>query len=493
VKTIGVIGSGFSGLAAAATLAKAGYNVTVIEKNTSLGGRARKFEVDGFTFDMGPSWYWMPEVFEDFFATFGKKVEDYYQLLRLDPSYEVVFSGGERIPMPADYEELCTLFESIEKGSSTKLTKFLDEAAYKYKVGMEEFVWKPSHSILEFADFRVFKSLFKLQMLSSIGKQIDMLFKDERLRNILKFPVLFLGATPENTPALYSLMNYADLKLGTWYPQGGMYEVIDGFVKVCKEQGVKFILDAEVTAFNMQGSEIKSMVTKKGDISFDYIIASADYHHVEQHLLPEKYRQYTPEYWDKRTMAPSSLLYYLGLDTKIGGVSHHTLFFDENFDVHAEEIYTDPKWPSKPLFYLSCPSVTDSSIAPVGMTNMFLLMPLAPDIKGDDEATRERYFQIMVDRVKTMLGVDITPHIIYKRSYCATDFKQDYHAFKGNAYGLANTLLQTAFLKPKLKNKKVSNLYYTGQLTTPGPGVPPSIISGQVVANEIIKNERITR
>lgn len=489
MKKVGVIGSGFSGLSAAACLAKAGFDVTVLEKNDELGGRARKFETQGFTFDMGPSWYWMPEVFEQFFNLFDKKSSDFYELVRLDPSYEVLFGNDDKVALPADFESLKNIFESIETGSSLKLEEFLADAEYKYKVGMSEFVWKPGHSIMEFADIRVVMSLFRLQMLSSISSQIDRLFGSEKIRNILKFPVLFLGATPENTPALYSLMNYADLKLGTWYPLGGMFKVIDAFVEIAESQGVKFITNAEVKSISVKDNLAHIVNTENNSYTFDYVVASADYHHVEQKLLPEAYRNYSEIYWQKRTMAPSSLLFYLGLNIKLENVKHHNLFFDRDFAQHAHEIYTEPSWPSEPLFYMCVPSVTDASLAPEGNENVFILMPLAPGIE-DNDILREKYFEIICNRFEDVTGINIRPNIIYKKSYCVNDFVSDYNAFRGNAYGLANTLKQTAFLKPKLRNKFLSNLYYTGQLTSPGPGVPPSIISGQVVASEIIKTNK---
>lgn len=487
---VGIIGSGFSSLAAAACLAKEGFDVTVFEKNNDLGGRCRKFEADGFLFDMGPSWYWMPEVFENFYGIFGKKVSDFYELIRLNPSYSVIFGQNDNVEIPADYNELKNLFEKLEKGSAANLDTFLADAEYKYNVGMTEFVWKPGHSIMEFADFRVVQSLFKLQMLSSISSQIDKLFKNEKIRNILKFPVLFLGATPENTPALYSLMNYADLKLGTWYPMGGMHKITDAFVAIAKSQGVKFMTDNRVISVECEGRKAKSLTTTSGKFKVDYIVAGGDYHHVDQAILPGQYKNYTADYWDKRVMAPSSLLFYIGLNTKLKNVQHHNLYFDKDFSIHAHEIYTEPKWPSQPLFYMCCPSVTDHSVAPDGCENVFLLMPLAPDVE-DNEDIREKYFDIMLDRLHQVSGLHLKPNIVYKKSFCVNDFISEYNSFKGNAYGLANTLMQTAFLKPKLKNKNLDNFYYTGQLTTPGPGVPPSIISGQVVASEIIKSHKL--
>lgn len=480
MKTAGIIGSGFAGLAAACTLAQKGYKVSVFEKNKDLGGRARKFHAEGFMFDMGPSWYWMPEVFENFFNKFGKSASDYYDLVRLNPSYNVIFGKDDMVSMPASFDELEKLFEEIEPGSSENLRKFLAEAEYKYKVGMEEFVWKPGLSLFEFADTRVLKSVFKLQMFTSLASQVEKLFKNRKLREILKFPVLFLGATPENTPALYSLMNHADLSLGTWYPMGGMHKIIEGFVSLAQELGVEFFTGEPVERIDMVNGKAAGFTTHKRSYQFDYIVAGADYHHVEQKLLPQKYRSYTPKYWENRTMAPSSLLFYLGLDKRINGLQHHNLFFDRDFDLHAREIYTQPAWPKEPLFYVSCPSKTDASVAPMGKENLFILMPLAPGIDDSDEL-REKYFNVIAERIKYILGDDIREHIIYKRSFCLTDFVSDYNAFKGNAYGLANTLQQTAILKPKVHHDKVPNLYYAGQLTSPGPGMPPSIISGQLV------------
>ena len=485
-KTI-VIGAGFSGITAAASLAQKGYEVTILEKNTVAGGRARKFGVDGYTFDMGPSWYWMPAVFEQFFTQFGKQRSDYYELVRLDPSYTIFFGTQDTMDVPANIDALYAMFERYEPRSSPKLKKFLDEAAYKYKVGMEEFVYKPGNSVLEFADIRVFKSLFRLQMFSSISSQIRSLFKHPQLIQLLEFPVLFLGATPQNTPAMYSLMNYADLVLGTWYPLGGMHKIIEGMLSVAKELGVKIKLDQEVQSIYVPNGHATKVITQNQEYHVDIVVGSADYHHIEQKLLDKEHRRYTPAYWDKRTMAPSSLLFYLGVNKKLHQLQHHNLFFDEDFELHAKEIYTNPKWPTAPLFYACMSSKTDATVAPEGCENLFLLVPVAPDLE-DTPALREQYFNMIMDRLEKLTGQNIRDAVVYKRSFAHNDFKADYHAFKGNAYGLANTLMQTAILKPKMRSQKVKNLFYTGQLTTPGPGMPPSIISGQVVAEEIFKS-----
>jgi phytoene desaturase len=483
--TVTIIGAGFAGMAAAALLAKDGFDVTVIEKNEMAGGRARTWQKDGFIFDMGPSWYWMPDVFENYYNLFGKTASDFYSLKRLSPSYRIYFGKNDTIDVPATLDDLYALFEKLEQGSTGNLKYFLDQAKYKYDVGMSEYVFKPSHSVMEYFDPRLAISGIKLQLLGNMRKHVHQLFKNERLRKLLEFPVLFLGATPQNTPALYSLMNYADLVLGTWYPIGGMHQIVAAMQNIAESEGVKFIFDTEVTKIEVKNNLAEYVITDQGNFKSDFVVGNADYHHIDQQLFDQPYRNYDKKYWDKRTMAPSCLLFYIGLNKKLDNILHHNLFFDENFDQHAEEIYSNPQWPSKPLFYACCPSVTDKSVAPEGCENLFFLIPLAPDLE-DNESKREEYFNVLIERFKNLTGNDISSSILFKRSYAMKDFTDDYNAFKGNAYGLANTLKQTAFLKPKMKSK-VTNFLYTGQLTVPGPGVPPAIISGQVVAKEIKK------
>lgn len=484
-KKVIVIGAGFSGLSTATELADKGYEVTIVEKNEQAGGRARVFQEKGFTFDMGPSWYWMPDIFDNYFARFGKKTADYYSLKRLDPSYSVILSDEEVVDMPANYEELRELFESIEPGAANALDRFLDQAAYKYKVGIQEFVWKPSVKITEFLSLRILVDALRMDVFSSFYSHVRKFFKSETLLKLMEFPILFLGAISQNTPAMYSLMNYAEIKLGTWYPMGGMHKIVQGMVDLAISKGVSIQYNSEVTGFAIEAGSVKGVKFSDGILAADAVVASADYHHVET-LLGDAHRNYDESYWDKRVMAPSSLLFYLGINKRLPRLKHHNLFFDRDFSVHSHEIYTDPMWPSDPLFYASAPSVTDPSVAPEGCENLFLLIPVAPNLE-DTEEVREQYFGQLMDRLEQYCGVSIRDSIVYKRSYAHQDFIGDYHAFKGNAYGLANTLMQTAILKPSLKNKHLKNMFYTGQLTVPGPGVPPSLISGIVVAKEVDK------
>jgi phytoene desaturase len=494
LKKIVIIGAGFSSLSAAAFLAKAGWDVTVLEKHSTAGGRARQLKEDGFTFDMGPSWYWMPGVFERFFNCFGKTVSDYYQLQRLDPSYRVYWPD-DVMDIPANYNHLKALFENIEPGSGPMLDKFMSEAAYKYEVGINKLVHKPGQSIKEFADWDFLKGILKLDVFTSVRKHVAKHFKNKKLKQLLEFPVLFLGALPQETPALYSLMNYADIKLGTWYPAEGMFKIVEGMVSLAQELGVKFLFRHNVIDISIENHAVKGVIAEdhsgtgitRNVFDADVVLGGADYHFVESVLLPRQYRTYNEEYWNKRVMAPSCLLYYVGISKKLTGILHHSLFFDVSFDAHGNEIYKDPHWPTAPLFYVSATSVTDETTAPANCENLFFLIPVAAGLEGDTEALRDRYFEMILDRYENKIGENIRDHIVYKKSYSVSNFKEDYNAFKGNAYGLANTLLQTAVLKPALRSKKLNNLFYTGQLTVPGPGVPPSLISGEVVAKEITK------
>lgn len=482
-----VLGAGISGLSAACFLAKEGWDVTVLEKNDTIGGRARQFSHEGFVFDMGPSWYWMPDVFEQFYQKFNHTAADFYELRRLDPSYRVYWNDTTHSDIPATMGELEALFESFEPGSSIKLRAFLKDAKYKYEVGMKDLVYKPSLKLTEFMDFRLLKGLFSMDLTNSFSNYVNRYFKHPKLRSLLEFPVLFLGAMPKDTPALYSLMNYADMELGTWYPMGGMYKFIEAFEKIAQEQGVKIITNAEVARLEKSSGKVSAAVDTAGNHYLsDVFISSADYQHTEKYLLNGS-ANYSDTYWDKRVMAPSALLYYVGLNKRVENLRHHNLFFDESLEDHGKEIYKNPQWPTAPLFYLSVPSLTDPNSAPQGCENLFFLIPIAPNLT-DEEATREHYFDILLERLRNITGNDIKDHIVYKRSFSISDFKKDYHAFKGNAYGLANTLSQTAIFKPRIKNKNLNNFYYTGQLTVPGPGVPPSIISGEVVAKHILQN-----
>ena len=485
-KQLVIIGAGFAGLSAAAFMAKAGWEVTVVEKNKTAGGRARQLIEDGFSFDMGPSWYWMPDVFERFFEQFGKNISDYYSLVRLDPSYRIYWQN-DFVDVPADYTELRKLFEKIEKGSASKLDYYLKEAFIKYKIGVRDLVYKPGQSLMEFFDWGIIKNVFKLDVFTSIRSHVARHFQDPRLRQLMEFPVLFLGALPQHTPALYSLMNYADIVGGTWYPEGGMFSVVEAMQGLAEEQGAKFVFEEEAKELVFEKNRIKKLITSKNEYELDAVISGADYYFTEFHLLPKEYRTYKETYWDKRVLAPSCLLYYIGINKKLNNILHHSLFFDVPFEKHADQIYANPQWPDEPLFYLSVTSKTDNKVAPAGCENLVVLVPVASGLKDDNSELREYYFQKIIQRLEKHTGESIADAIIFKKTFSVSDFEKEYHSYKGNAYGLANVLKQTAMFRPSCQSKKVKNLFYTGQFTVPGPGVPPSLISGEVVSKQVLK------
>jgi len=483
-KDIKIIGSGFSSIAAACYLAQKGHQVTVYEKNASIGGRARQLKKDGFTFDMGPSWYWMPDVFERFFGDFNKKPSDYYELIKLSPAYRVYYGIEDFIAIADNLDEIIQTFESIEKGSGSILAKFMAEAKSNYNIAIKDLVYRPGVSALELITKET--ALKVGQFFSTISKDVRKKFKNERLIQILEFPVLFLGAKPSDTPSFYSFMNYADFGMGTWHPKTGMYDVIRGMESLALELGVSFQTNANIEKIIVENKTAVALQIKGERLNADIILSGADYHHSET-LLDEEHRVYSEKYWESKTFAPSSLLFYVGFNKKIENITHHALFFDVDFNQHAKDIYDEPKWPDNPLFYANFPSITDETAAPKGMESGFFLIPLAPGIE-DTEALREAYFDKIIDRFEALTQQNIKNNIIFKESFCKNDFEEVYNSYKGNAYGMANTLLQTAFLRPKLKSKKVENLYFTGQLTVPGPGVPPALISGKLVAELIEKH-----
>ena len=484
-KKIAIIGSGFSALAASCYLAKEGHQVSIYEKNSSLGGRARQFKREGFTFDMGPSWYWMPDVFDRFFEDFGKKTSEYYSLEKLSPAYSVYFDKNEYITIEDNLEKIKATFERIEPGSALKLQEFIDEAGSNYDIAIKDLVYRPGVSPLELVTPTTIKKIGSF--FSTISKDVRKSFKNPKLVSILEFPVLFLGAKPDKTPSFFSFMNYAVFGIGTFHPKNGMHAVVSAMVNLAESLGVTTHVNSTIGRIRTSGSKATGIEVNGKTIEADIVLSGADYHHTET-LLPKNLRQYSEEYWDKKVFAPSSLLFYVGFDKKIERVNHHTLFFDVDFEKHAREIYDEPEWPDEPLFYANFPSISDDSMAPEGKEAGFFLIPLAPGVYDSPEQ-REQYFEIIINRLEELTGQSVKKNIIFKESFCVNDFVEEYNSYKGNAYGLANTLLQTAFLRPKLKSKKVDNLFFTGQLTVPGPGVPPALISGKLVAGLITKKE----
>jgi phytoene desaturase len=414
-KKIVIIGSGFSSLSAASYLAKKGFDVHVFEKNDTLGGRARQLKKDGFTFDMGPSWYWMPDVFESFYNDFGKSTKDFYTLNRLDPGYQVVFGENEIIPIGDSLEKIYAIFEKEEAGSSQKLKKFIASAKDNYEIAIKDLVYRPGLSPLELITPTTIKKVN--YFLSNIKRDVYKDFKSPKLRQILQFPVLFLGAKPSNTPSFYNFMNFADFGLGTWHPENGMYSIVEAMVALAESLGVTFHTNSAIDKINVDNTGTATGIQVNGkQVQADVVLSGADYHHSET-LLEPKHRAYSEAYWDKKVFAPSSLLFYIGLDKKVKNLAHHTLFFDVDFDEHARVIYDQPEWPENPLFYANFPSVSDPKMAPEGKEACFLLIPIAPGIEDTPEI-REKYLNIVMDRLEKLTQQSLKKEMLFCESFC---------------------------------------------------------------------------
>jgi phytoene desaturase len=483
-KHVVVIGGGFGGLSSAALLARDGWDVTVIEKLDDLGGRARHWKHDGYTFDLGPSWYLMPEVFERYFSLFGKERKDYYNLLPLDPYYKVFFGDGDTAQLSPRKEENIALFESFEPGGGEALSRYMQQATYKYTVAMKDFLYKEYKHLGEFFNKRIMTEGLRLGIFKKLDKFVGNYFDDRRARQILEYAMVFLGTNPVDAPAIYSIMSHVDLELGVFFPDDGMAGAAQGFVKLCKEMGVRLVTGEEVTEIVTEQGKAIAVQTTKDRYAADVVVSSADYHHIDTAVLSTADSQYSNRYWEKRVVAPSMFIVYLGINRKLKNLEHHNLYFAENWHTHFDTIFKNPTWPEKPCFYLSCISKTDPKSAPEGGENVFLLVPVAPGLDDSDEQ-RDRYLAHVLEHVKQVTGEDLTQDVTVQRVYTHRDFIEDYHAFKGTALGLSHTLFQTAVFRPTHRSKKITNLFHTGQYTHPGVGVPMVLIASEIIAEEI--------
>jgi phytoene desaturase len=483
-KRIAVIGAGLSGLSSAALLAKRGFAVTVIDKHSTPGGVARSFTDKDYSFDMGPSWYLMPEVFERFFSEFKKRPSDFFDLITLDPSYKVFFGPRDSVVLRKDHAYIVQLFETLEAGAGERIIAYLDDARYKYETAMAEFLYLDYQSIFDFFNKKKMIGGVKLNLFQSLDKHIRRSFTQKKIQKILGYNVVFIGCSPFKSPALYSLMSHVDLTSGVYYPMGGMNKLVDALYTVGLEHGAEFIWGEEATAINIERGTANSVTTQHQIIDADCVLVAVDYHHAEQDLIPPQYRRYSLSYWNKRVLAPSALLIYLGLNKKIPGLEHHNLFLSENWKRHFASIFNKPLWPENPSYYIGCPSKTDPTVAPKDGENLFILVPVAPGL-DDNEHIREQFFETILSHLEGLVGVRITDAIVVKHIVAQRDFRRSYNLYKGTAMGLAHTLLQSALFRPSHRSKKVSNLYFSSHYTHPGIGMPMVIISSHIIADII--------
>ncbi len=471
-------------MAAAALLAKDGHHVTVLEKNDQPGGRAIVWKEKGFLFDMGPSWYLMPDVFEKFFAEFGKKPSDFYNLIRLDPAYRIFYSADEIVDISPELEKNLQLFDKYQPNGAEQLKKYLAAAEYQYTIAMNEFIYKQYQHLTDFFSLKLLLKGTKLHIFKSLDDYAKGYISEEKLRKILEYTMVFLGGTPFDTPALYSLMSHVDFNLGVWYPDGGITKLVEAFHKLAVSYDVEFQFNQPVKKIIVKDNTVTGVKTEQHTLDANLVVANADYVHVETQLLDQEHQTYPPRYWEKRAIAPSALLMYLGVDEKVQNLVHHNLYFAPHWEDHFQSIFHTPQWPDDPSYYVSCPSKTDASVAPPNQENLFILVPVAAGL-NDSKKTREKYFTKIMNHLETLTGQDIKKSLVVKRLFSHNDFASQYNAYKGTALGLAHTLRQTAIFRPSQQSKKVKGLYYTGHYTHPGIGVPMVTISSQILAQQI--------
>ena len=479
-----VVGGGVAGLSAACWLADAGAEVTVVEKNEQLGGRASVLEADGFRFDMGPSWYLMPDVFERFFDHFDREPADYYDLHRLDPHYRLFYKDGDRIDVTGDIEHTKSTFEAYEPGAGEAFERYLEQSRRNYEVGMEHFVYEDRPRLRDWIDLDVARQSRGLTLLGSMQGHVEKYFDHPKLQQVVQYSLVFLGGSPRNTPALYNLMSHVDFNLGVWYPDGGIASVIDGFVTLGEELGVTYETGRPVQEIDGEAGGFR-LETPAGALTADLVVSNADYPHTEQALLSPEDRGYDAEYWDSRTYAPSAFLLYLGVEGDLGDLAHHTLVLPTNWEDHFEQIFERPAWPDEPAYYVCAPSQTDDSLAPDGHSACFVLVPVAPALEDNEDARTAYRDQILAD-IATNTGTDLRDRIVYERTFCVRDFADRYNSYRGTALGLAHTLRQTSIFRPSQRSKSVDGLYFTGSYTSPGIGVPMCLISGEHVAEKVL-------
>ncbi|MEP7214383.1 MAG: phytoene desaturase family protein [Acidobacteriota bacterium] len=486
-KKVVVIGAGIGGLGAAGLFAKKGYDVTVLEKNERLGGRANIFEKDGFRFDMGPSWYLAPDLFEHYFDLVGEKVSDHLTLERLSPSYRIFFrAGGEPLDIHSDIERDGAAFEAIEPGAAEQLKAYLKQSKYQYEVATQHFMYKNYDTIFDFLNRRVATEGQKLAVFSKMHAFVSKFFKSQKLRQVMEYTMVFLGTSPYEAPALYNLMSHMDFNQGVFYPKGGFYELINALTRIAVKNGAKLHARCEVAEILVEKGVTKGVRLASGEVvEADIVISNADMWFTETRMLDKKWQTHPQKYWDKKVMAPSAFIIYLGVNEKLPDLAHHNLLFSEDWRKNFDDIYKDPQLPAEPSLYVCAPSVTDDSVAPAGKENLFVLVPIASDLEISEKLKAEYTEKVLeiIEREMNLPG--LREKIEYKRVYTVEDFAADYNSFKGTALGLAHTIWQTAIFRPKNYSKKVKNLFYVGAGTNPGIGTQICLISAELAYKRV--------
>lgn len=483
-----IVGAGIGGLSLAALLAENGKQVTIIEKNSSPGGRARYYKEQGYTFDMGPSWYIMPDIYEKYFNNLGLNISDCYNLVRIDPSYRIFFKNSEKIDISSNLGENLKLFNTFEKNGGEKLKKYLEKAERDYKVAVDQLLMRDYDLLRNLVSGRLILDSLKLPLFGNIDDYISNIFTSEKAKRILEYSIGFIGGSPKNTPSIYYIMNYVDLNLGVWYPIGGIGKIVEKLFELCNKRGVNFLFNENVTKITTEKGTVTGVETSKENYKAEIVIVNADYPHSELNLLETSNRTYPKKYWDNKLFAPSALVIYIGLSKKIQNLVHHNLYLAGDWNLSFNILYDldDPEWPANVSYYVNVTSKTDPSISPKQGETIFILIP-TPENFSDTTEARELLYKKILQHIEKIIGEEIIGYEKVKRIFGPNDFVEDYNAFKGTSLGLVHTLTQSAIFRPSHRSKKIKNLYYNGHYTHPGIGIPLVLMSSQILSKNLIE------
>lgn len=484
---IAIIWSGFWWLSAAIHCAHWWHEVDVYEKNEQVGGRASVLKKNWFRRDMWPSWYLMPDLFEEFFQWFWLERKDFINLTPIDPSYRIYFKdSGKHIDVYKNVERNREAFEEIEPGSTDKLIDYLKISKHQYEVAMKEFVIKNYDSIRDFFTRRMMTEWRKMNVLSNLHNHVKKYFKTDEMQKIMEYPLVFLWTAPSSAPALYNIMTHVDFNGWVWYPDGWIYAIIDALSKIAISKWVNFYLNSPVKEIVVD-AWIASWIIVNWELKkYDAIISNADYHFTETKLLDTKRQTFGQSYRDKKIMAPSGFILYLWVKGEVTWLDHHTLIFCKDWAKNFDDIFKDKVAPADPSLYVCCPSKSDKSVAPEGYENLFVLVPFPPGIELRDKeqkAYRDKVLSIIEDEI----GDKFTDRIVEEEFFCVKEFKERYNAFQWSALGLAHTLKQTAIFRPNTISKKVKNLFYAWGYTNPWIWMPMCLISWKLAYERVEK------
>jgi phytoene desaturase len=483
-----IIGAGLGGIATAARLARCGYEVTVLEKNATPGGRCGQLIRDGHRFDIGATLYLMPQVFAETYAALGERLQDHLDLRRIDPTYHIHFDDGTKFVPSADLNAMQAQLEAIEPGSSGALLRYLAEGHKHYHVSLQRFVGRNFYSLLEYFSPQNLPLLFQLKPLAKHYDNIGRYFRHPHLKAAFTFQNMYLGISPFDAPATYSLLQYTELVEGVWFPMGGLYRVVESLVDIAEAHGVRFLYRKPVRQIQVNGNRATGVVLEDGShLSADVIVANADLPYVYGHLLPDEAQA---RRLDRLTYTCSAIMFYWGLDKVYPQLEHHNVFLSGDYRASFDRIFEDKTLPDEPSFYIHAPARTDPAAAPGGQDTLLVLVPVGHLDKGVEQdwgALKARARSAVLSRLSRIGVTDVEQHLKFEICYTPHHWARLYNLTKGAAFGLSHNFLQVGYLRPQNRHRRYHNLYFAGGSTHPGAGLPMVLLSARLTTERILK------